>query len=113
MCWVWCVSHFLTPPSIFIGGSHGQGKPILQLCLGEPTSTSNDKPPRGRVEAVGPMGWSADQGGRPATQWAQPTSAFLGWVVFWTHMSLALVLAYGMSVSLVGPLIHVLTCVAF
>ena len=84
------------PLFVFIGGSHGQGECVLQLILQEPTSTSNQELPRRRLKSVGPTGWSADH------LVAQPTSAFFGWVLFWAHMSLALVLASGMSVSCSG-----------
>ena len=73
MCVV-CVS-FRHPFLLFVGGSHGQGERHLQLSLPEPTSTSNEEAPRGRVKAVGPTGPSADQAGRPTGQWGQPTLA--------------------------------------
>ena len=38
-------------------------------------------PPRGWLKAVGPTGPSADQGGRPATQWRQPPPIYWVWAV--------------------------------
>ena len=81
MCYdVWCVFPFAPRPLVFIGGSHGQGELHLQVCLLELTYTSNEEALCGRFESVGPMGWSTDQGGRAATQWAQMThvGCFLG-----------------------------------
>ena len=49
----------LTPPLIFIGGSHSQQGCLLRLFLQEPTSTTNERLPCRRSKAVGPMGLSA------------------------------------------------------
>jgi len=43
--------------------SHDQQGHLLQLFLQELTSRTNEKLPHRRSMAVGPMGWSADQGG--------------------------------------------------
>ena len=46
------------------------------MCVGvyllEPPQGANGMPPHGWLRVVGPTGSSADQGGRPATQWRQP-----------------------------------------
>ena len=89
MLCVVCVSILYYPPFVFIGGRHGQQGCLLQLFLQEPTYSSNEQAPRGRLKLVGPMGWLADQGGLLATQWAQPTLAFFSWVEIWAHLSLA------------------------
>ena len=65
-CVVCCVCLFLHPPSIFIGGSHGQGRRHLQLIFGKPTYSSNKLSPCVQLKLVGPTGRSADQPvGRP------------------------------------------------
>ena len=75
---------------------------FVSTILQEPTSTSNELLPCRRFKLVGPTGWSADQGGRPATQSAQPTSAFFDWVKLWAYLSLARGLSSSMSVSCSG-----------
>ena len=68
---MWCVCSNLYP-LVFIAGSHG-------LFLAEPTWGANELLPRRRSKVVGPMGWPADQGGRPATPWRQPPPNFFWW----------------------------------
>ena len=79
----------------------------------EPTSSSNEELPRRNLKAVGPMGWSANQGGRPATQLGPPTFPFFHWAVLWAHLSMGCVLT---SVTLVffsdGPSNPFNACVA-
>ena len=98
---MWCL-HFFTPSLVFIGGSNDQQGCLLQLFLQEPTYTSNEQAPHGRLEAVGPTGPSADQGGRPATQWGHRPSSFVLWADLWAHLSLACDLTFVMSVSCSG-----------
>ena len=95
-----CVS-FLLPPSIFIGGSHGQGRHHLQLIFGKPTYSSNKLPPRVQLKLVGPTGRSADQqvGRLPS---GPPTLHFGPWVPSWAHLSLARVLSFVLLVSCSG-----------
>ena len=109
---VCCVCSFLHPPSIFIGGSHGRGGRLLQLILCKPTYASNGEPPRGRAKLVGHTGNSADQAGRPASQWAHRPSLLVHeflpgptchWLWYW--------LLSCRFLALVGPLLHILTCV--
>ena len=102
VCVCVCVCHFFTPSLLFIGGSHGQGECHLQLSLPEPTSTSNEEAPRGRVKAVGPTWPSADQGGRLTGLWGQPTFPFFCWAALWAHLSLVCVLIFVMSVPCSG-----------
>ena len=90
------------PPSIFIGESHGRGGRLVQLILCRLTYSSNGEPPRGRFKVVGPTGPSADQAGRPTTQWGQPTSVFFYWADLLAHLALARGMASGMSVSCSG-----------
>ena len=84
------------PPSIFIGGSHGQGRSHLQLIFGKPTYSSNKLHPRVQFKSVGPMGRSAGPPVGPAT------FPFGPWVPCWAHLSLARILAFIMSVSCSG-----------
>ena len=62
----------------------------------EPTSSSNEELPRQNLKVVGPMGWSADQGGRPATQLGPPTFPFFCWAAFGSHLSMVEVWAFVM-----------------
>ena len=96
------------PPLIFIEGSH----PLLGLnssrVLLEPTSPSNERVPCHRLKAVGPMGWSADQGGQPTTQLDPPTFPFFCWAAFGSHLSMVEVWAFVMLNFFSGGLsIHV------
>ena len=52
---------------------------MQQLYHGEPPLGANDTPPRSWLKAMGPMGWPADQGGRPALPGHQPPPAAGGW----------------------------------
>ena len=54
----------------------------------EPTSSSNEELPRQNLKVVGPMGWSADQGGQPTTLLGRPTFSFFGWVALGVHLSM-------------------------
>ena len=54
------------------------------------------------LKAVGPMGRSADQGGRPTTQWAHRPSLFVLWTVLWAYWSLACILTFVTLVSFSG-----------
>jgi len=53
-----------------------------QLILAEPPLSASGEAPHGKVEAVVPWSWSADQGGRPACPGLQPprtSSGGLSW----------------------------------
>ena len=54
----------------------------------EPTSSSKEELPRRSLKAVGPMGWSADQGGRLTTPLGPPTFSFFGWAALGVHLSM-------------------------
>ena len=81
------------PPLIFIEGSHSfHGREFSSFLL-EPTSSSNEELPRQNLKVVGPMGWSADQGGQPTTLLGRPTFSFFGWVALGVHLSMVKVWA--------------------
>ena len=52
---------------------------VQQLYLSEPPLRANDTPPCSWLKAVEPMGWPADQGGRPALPGRQPPPAAGVW----------------------------------
>ena len=59
-----------------------------QLYHGEPPSRANDMPPHSWLKAVGPMGWPADQGGRPNCWWRPPPpTAGVGLVWAWPYLN--------------------------
>ena len=51
-------------------------------------SSSNEELPRRNLKAVGPMGWSADQGSWPTTPLGPPTFSFFGWAALGVHLSM-------------------------
>jgi len=69
------VFHSLPPPLYLSEGAAAFLQPFLQ----EPTFRTNEELPHQRSKVVGPMGWPADQGGRPATPWRQPPPNFFWW----------------------------------
>ena len=99
------------PPLIFIEGSH----PLLGREMGmeplEPTSSSNEELPRQNLKVVGPMGWSADQGGQPTTLLGRPTFSFFGWATSGVHLLMVVVWAFVLLTFFSGGLlIHVWRC---
>ena len=93
-CGVLCVvSHSFTPPLYL---SEGATTSRDAFCIS--SSKNRLKHPMVSLHVEGLSRWGP-WAGRPATQWAQLTLAFFGWVELWAHLSLARGMAFVMSVS--------------
>ena len=107
LCWC-CDAWNGAPPLIYIVGSHPLlGRGISREHL-EPTLWANQRVPHRSLKVVGPMGWSAGQVGRPASQWAhQPSSCSIGLLLMSTCWWSRFGPLFCWVSSLVGLLIHV------
>ena len=74
-----CV-HSSTPPLVFIGGA----TPRSQLFSAEPTLGASEGAPRGKVEAVGPMGLVGRRPSGPTDLPFRSIGSFLGPLVIGT-----------------------------
>ena len=96
------------PPIIYIEGRHPLHGRELCSSLLEPPLWANERVTHRSLKVVGPMGWSADQGGRLATQLGPPTFSFFGWAAPGVHLSMVEVWAFVMLDFFSGGLsIHV------